>query len=152
VNAPKLFQLSDRIALTLWVGGMWVTGYLAAPLLFATIAQRSLAGEVAGELFRAMSVVGLACGAVLLLSALLREPRSWWRRWPAWIVIAMVAVTAVGQFVVQPMMAELKELGLEGQVAAQFGRMHGVASALFGINSLLGLILVAVGGLGAARD
>lgn len=152
MKSPKLFQVSDRIALALWVGGMWVTGYLVAPVLFATIAERSVAGEVAGETFRAMSFVGLACGAMLLLSALLREPRSWWRHWSAWVVVAMVAVTAIGQFVLQPMMAELKEIGLQGDIAAQFGRLHGVASALFGVNSLLGLLLVAVGGIAPRMD
>lgn len=152
MNSPRLFQISDRIALTLWVGGMWIIGYLVAPVLFNTIAQRSLAGEVAGHMFRAMSFVGLACGTVLLLSAVLREPRIWWRRWTAWVVVAMLAITIVGQFVLQPMMAELKLLGLDAQVAAQFGRLHGIASALFGINSLLGLILVGVSAVTPGRD
>jgi hypothetical protein len=152
VQSPKLFQVTDRIALTLWVGGLWVTGYLTAPVLFNTIAQRSLAGEVAGQMFTAMSFVGLACGVLLLLSAVMREPRSWWRRWPALVIVAMLGITVVGQFVLQPMMAELKVQGLEGQVAAQFGRLHGVASTLFGINSLLGLVLVGFGALASDRD
>jgi len=30
----KLFSVSERILLTLWVGGMWTTGYMVAPILF----------------------------------------------------------------------------------------------------------------------
>ena len=56
----------------------------------------------------------------------------------------MLVLVAIGQFDLQPMMAELKAQGLvEGSVAAaNFGKLHGVSSILFMITSIAGLILV----------
>jgi len=52
-----------------------------------------------------------------------------------------------GEFVLQPMMESLKLQGLvEGSDAKkQFGMLHGIASSLYLLESLLGLALVTVG-------
>jgi hypothetical protein len=41
-------------ALTLWVGGFWAIGYLAAPMLFYNLDDRMLAGMLAGKMFTGM--------------------------------------------------------------------------------------------------
>ena len=61
-------QISERILLTLWVGGMWIVGPVVTPTLFKMLDDRVLAGTVAGQLFTIMSFIGLFCGAMLLLS------------------------------------------------------------------------------------
>ena len=135
-------MIGEQIALTLWVGGMWITGYVVAPLLFNMLDDRQLAGSLAGRLFAIMSYLGLVCGAVLIagqLSTLVAAFRSNWR---FWLLCSMLLVIVVGQFVIQPMMVELKSTGLEGENAAAFGRLHGISSTLFLYNSLAGLVLV----------
>ena len=57
----------------------------------------------------------------------------------------MFVIVLVGQFVLQPMMAELKAVGLTYANRPEFGRLHGMASVLFLINSLAGLALVVSG-------
>ena len=57
-----LRRLSDALyfaTLTLWVGGLWAIGYLVAPTLFATLADRQLAAMLAGKLFILIGWVGL---------------------------------------------------------------------------------------------
>lgn len=129
--------------LTLWVGGMWVIGYLAVPILFAALDERMLAGMLAGKMFTAMSYIGLGVGAVLLLLALqgTSRPLTLWR---VRLLPLMLLLVAVGEFGLQPMMAELKESGLlEGSdAAARFGMLHGVASIIYLLNSLFGLALL----------
>lgn len=135
----------DRVALTLWVGGLWVVGYLVAPTLFAALTDRALAGELAGRLFTLMSWVGLGSGGLLLLIQLL--PGSGARRGSLAVIVLMLLITVVGQFGLLPAIAELKELapgaihpGHPGY--ASFAWLHGISSTLFLINSLLGLLLV----------
>jgi len=138
---------TERVLLTLWVGGLWVAGYLVAPSLFAVLTDRHLAGELAGNIFRLMSYVGLVCGALLLALAV-RDTRSrWLKTWRVWALASMLILVAVGVFVVQPQMVELKALGINPgtEQAAQFGRLHGVSSIMYLINSLLGLALVVAG-------
>lgn len=139
----------ERVLLTLWVGALWVTGYLAVPVLFANL-DPGTAGRLAGQLFTLVSYIGVACGAGLIL---LRGSRYGWRvgDWKLGVLVVMVALVIVGEMIVQPLMAELKAAGLaEGsRQAAEFGRLHGIASILYLIESLGGVVLVA-SGLGPA--
>lgn len=139
----KLFYITDRIFLTLWVGGMWITGYVVAPLLFQEL-DRKTAGEIAGNLFTIMSYIGLFCGGLLLVSGFYRTGAKALKQWRAPTIIFMLVMILIGQFVLTPMMAELKLQGLvEGTEAMQkFGMLHGVASVIFLINSILGLVLI----------
>jgi hypothetical protein len=112
------------------------------PILFATLDERMVAGMLAGRMFTAVSFIGLGCGTALLAMALLagsrlREPR-------VLLPGLMLALVAVGEFVLQPMMAELKLQGLvEGSAAAaRFGMLHGIASLLYLVNSVCGLVLL----------
>ena len=141
------YMVPERIALTLWVGGMWITGYLVAPMLFSVLEDRALAGMLAGKMFSAMSYVGLVCAALLLLIHFQKYWFNGWRQWRRWILLAMLLVIVIGEFVLQPMMAELKAQGLDEGSAAQqrFGMLHGISSSLFLFNSLAGLALVIFG-------
>jgi len=138
--------IGARLLLTLWVGGMWTVGFLVAPTLFAMLADnRMLAGSIAGRLFTTMSYVGLVCGALLLLAVIMQHGKAWLRQWRAGVLLLMLVIICIGEFVLQPMMAELKQAGLQDENAAAFARLHGVSSVLFLINSVAGLVLVIAG-------
>lgn len=132
---------TERILLTFWVGGMWMIGYVVAPTLFGVLDDRQLAGFIAGRLFTTMSYIGLVCGSLLLFGNLYREGM---KHKTNYILALMLVLVAIGQFILQPMMADLKAQGLvEGSVAAaNFGKLHGVSSVLFLITSIAGLVLV----------
>lgn len=129
----------ERILLTLWVGGLWAIGYMVAPALFATLDDRALAGSLAGVMFQIIAYVGLACGALLLLFNQLRN-RGRRANWRAAVLLAMLLLIAVGEFVLAPMIAGLREQGLTE--TAQFARLHGIAASGYLLTSLLGLSLV----------
>ena len=48
------------VSLVLWIGGMWAIGYIAAPVLFASLGDKQLAGMLAGKLFGVIAWVGIA--------------------------------------------------------------------------------------------
>lgn len=138
-----MFQISERILLTIWVGGMWATGYIVTPVLFQML-EKSVAGNVAGQLFTIVSYIGLFSAIALIINVLMQHGFNR-RHWQLWALICMLLITIVGQFVFQPMMEELKAAGLTGENASKFGRLHGMSSTLFLINSLVGLALVITG-------
>ncbi|MEJ2143143.1 MAG: DUF4149 domain-containing protein [Gammaproteobacteria bacterium] len=138
-----MFQIGERILLTLWVGGMWTVGYIVAPVLFKTLDDRMLAGNLAGQMFTVMSYIGLFCAVFLIGGQCLQSFAI--NNWRLWTLLVMLVIVVIGQFVLQPMMAELKAAGLSGETAKQFGQLHGVASILFMVNSLAGLALVITG-------
>jgi len=133
--------IGERILLTLWVGGMWAVGYIVAPTLFNML-EKTIAGNVAGQLFTIMSYVGLVCGSLLIIGIVNRLGAQVIQNWVFWALIVMVLFVLIGQFILQPMMAELKASGITDLNRSEFGKLHGVASVLFLINSLLGLALV----------
>ena len=139
---PILFY-GERVLLTLWVGGLWGIGYLAVPILFASLDDRMLAGMLAGRMFTALSFIGLGIGTALLVRALMFSVRPL-SQWRVRLLILMLLIVVIGEFILQPMMAELKVGGLvEGSEKwAQFARLHGIASILYLINSISGLALL----------
>lgn len=141
------------IAIALWVGGLWAIGYIAAPVLFASLGDRQLAGVVAGKLFALIGWVGLGCATYLLVFALLRSGARFFKSAVFWLVLVMGLLTAASQFGIQPLMAQLKadalpREALESVLRDRFAAWHGVSSILYLVQSLLGLWLVVWSGRG----
>lgn len=137
----------QSIAATLWAGGLWAIGYVVAPVLFARLGDRALAGLIAGKLFSLIAWIGMACAAYLLLFRLFRYGSGALRQGVFWIVLLMLALVCAGEFGIQPVMAALKEEALPRQVMEsvlrdRFAAWHGVSSVLYVIESLLGAALV----------
>jgi len=129
----------ERILLTLWVGSLWAIGYIAAPALFASLEDRALAGTLAGAMFEIVAYIGMVCAVLLLLS---NQVRNSGRRlnWRAVVLLVMLLLVLAGQFIVAPMIAEMRGTGMSASTA--FARLHGVAAIAYLITSLLGLALV----------
>jgi hypothetical protein len=138
IKLPAIVFAVERILLTLWVGSLWVTGFMVAPLLFAVLDDRALAGTLAGKLFSITAYVGLVCGSMLLA---LNTANYRALNWRAMVLAGMLLLIVIGQFVLTPMIAGLREQGLSA--SPRFGQLHGMASVLFIITSLCGLLLVA---------
>ena len=147
ISRTSFFAGIDRTVLTLWVGGLWISGYLVAPTLFSMLNDRQLAGLLAGQIFQSMNYIGLIAGGYLIVAIIVRTGSNSFRQWKLWVLVSMLILVIIAAFVIQPMMQELKTQGIsEGTMQAkQFGRLHGLSSVLFLINSILGLLLVTTG-------
>jgi hypothetical protein len=137
----------QSIAVTLWVGGMWVVGFVVAPVLFAHLPDRALAGMVAGKLFTIIAFIGIACAAYLLLYQLMHFGAAGCRQGFFWVALLMLLLILVGEFGVQPVLESLKAQALPNEVMAsvfreRFDTWHGVASGLYVVESALGIALV----------
>ena len=135
------------LAATVWAGGVWAIGYLAVPLLFHALPDRMLAGMLAGQMFAGMAYAGLVCGLYLLLYGYLQYGSKMLVQRIFQVVLLMLLLLVVGQFGLQPAMAELKAEAwpvavMHSDLAAQFRMLHGVASILYLLQSLLALLLV----------
>lgn len=149
----RLADALYAITLTLWVGGLWAIGYLVAPTLFSTLSDRQLAGMLAGKLFALIGWVGLFCAAYLLASLVLRLGGAALKRGVFWLVVVMLALTAISQFGLQPWLAQLKAEALPREVMEsvlrdRFATWHGISSILYLVQSVLGLLLAVIGARG----
>jgi hypothetical protein len=133
------------LAVTAWVGALWAIGYLAVPVLFQAQPDRQLAGMLAGQMFTATGYVGMVCGGYLLIHRVSITGKTVCRQF--WIIAAMLLITLLLQFGIQPMMADMKAHALpldvmQSPFADHFKRWHGVSSILYLLQSLLGGYLV----------
>jgi hypothetical protein len=126
----------------LWAGSLWAIGYLVAPTLFATLADRTLAGTIAGSMFHAEALLSVGCGAAMLV--LLQVSTTDWearRRKSALLIVVAMLLLVAAHFGMQPMMAELR--GVAGEAArSRFGMLHGVSMGMYLVQSLLAAWLV----------
>lgn len=132
-----------NIVLVFWVGGLWVTGYLVAPSLFSELADRKLAGTLAGNIFTLMGWAGLAATVILLVIYSLAV-RS---RWRIIVTASMGLLVAINLFVVSPALVEIRDsvdhaLVAGTEIFQRFAYLHGISSGIFLLVSLLGLLLV----------
>ena len=143
----NLSQYLATLLATAWVGGLWATGYLAVPVLFYAQPDKQLAGMLAGQMFSLVAYLGMVCGTYLLIQSISVAGRAALRQRLFWVVAAMLLITLILQFGIQPVMAGLKIQALPLDVmhsafAGRFRMLHGVSSIAYLIQSLLGAYLV----------
>ena len=135
------------LLVTFWVGSAWTIGYVVAPLLFATLTDRAQAGTLAGLFFKAEAWISLICGASLL-AILWAERENPTRILQIKLVIVMMLCAVIGYFGLQPYMAELRAIAVQSggimddAMRTRFGVLHGMASVIYLLHSLLGVGLV----------
>jgi hypothetical protein len=133
------------LAATAWVGALWGVGYLAVPILFYAQPDRQLAGMLAGQMFIVLGYVGMLCGTYLLIQRISVTGKAVCSQF--WSIVAMLLITLVLQFAIQPIMADMKAQVLpldimQSPLASSFKLWHGVSSILYLLESLLGGYLV----------
>ena len=143
----KLPDILAQLAITLWVGGMWAIGYLAAPVLFSALPDKMLAGALAGRMFAWIAYIGMASGVYLVVFRFVRFGGAAFKQGLLWLVVLMLALTLAGHFGVRPLLVALKEQALPLDVMQsvfrnRFATWHGISSVVYLVQSVLGLFLV----------
>ena len=135
------------LAITLWVGGLWAIGYLAAPVLFSTLADKTMAGMLAGKMFTLIAYVGMVCGFYLLIHRMAAFGSAALKQGFFWAVLVMLLLAIAAHFGIQPILQGLKDQALPKEVMEsmfrdRFARWHGISSIVYLVQSVLGLVLV----------
>lgn len=135
------------VAITLWVGALWAIGYLAAPVLFSALGDKSMAGMLAGRMFTIISYIGMACGFYLLIHRLASFGGGALKQGFFWAALVMLLLAVASHFGIQPILEGLKEQALPKEVMEsmfrdRFVRWHGISSIVYLVQSVLGLVLV----------
>ena len=119
-----------------WLAGAWAglvagVGFVAAPVLFATLA-RTDAGRAASRLFAVDATIGIGVGAILLVLCLQlarRDAEHGASRFSTEMLLVLAALFCIvaGHYAIQPMI----ESARRGKGEPSFALLHGVASAFF---------------------
>jgi hypothetical protein len=134
----------------LWVGSLCTVGFLVVPTIFANLQDRQVAGMIAAAIFQAEAYLSvLVCVALLLLANFLIKRSIENYRSVRWVILVLLLISALTCFGIIPYMNGLRTeallLGMPVMAspsAALFGRLHGISSGLFLLQSVLGLWIV----------
>lgn len=126
---------------------MWTSGFIVAPILFNMLDDHMLAGNIAGRLFTTVSYIGVGSALILIILSVREQRGMVWADWSFRFIILMLIVILAGEFVLTPMMQDIKAsvgTALQKGTAAhsRFALLHGISSSLFLFNSVLGLLLI----------
>ena len=145
-GAQRLFILVAG----LWVGSILAVGYLVAPAIFSTLTDRQVAGMVAGSVFKVEAYLStIVCIALMVLANLLVTRGLYQYKVIRLILLGMLLCSVAASFVFIPWMNTLRDQALLNGMpvvlspsADLFGKLHGVSSIVFMIQSALGIYLV----------
>jgi len=137
-----------RLALAMVLALLVVPGYVAAPVLFADLDSRALAGRLAGAMFH--------IGNQTILILLFALAAFWWRRaagrWRWGMLFFVTVAVALNEFGLRPVMEHLKQamgsidaVPVMDPMRRAFGMWHGISAILHLLASLAATGLVALG-------
>ena len=134
------------IIITMWIGALWTTG-ATAYVLFKTLPDSQLAGQLAGKFFNYVSYLGLFSAFYLLIHRLFSYGTLALKQSYFWAILVMLLLVVAGHFGIQPILAQLKIDAMPGDVmqsvfADRFKTWHGVASISYVMQCLLGFVVV----------
>jgi hypothetical protein len=142
----SLFQKLSIIISSLWVGGIW-SMLMVTTILFNKIPSSYIAGAIANDMFVFMNLFGMFSSGFLLIYGFKKENLSFFRTITFWLIILMLSLILISYFGINPVIENLKDSSfskeiIESVFADRYSTWHGVASAAFLIECLLGIFLV----------
>lgn len=127
-----LLRTLEFLGLSIWLGSDVFLSFVVAPGAFSVLASRDQAGAIVGYSLTRMHWIGVICGALILLSRLLRTRNI--AAPPALCVMLMIALTLASQITVSSRMAALRvQMGsiqataADNPLLAEFSRLHRIS-------------------------
>lgn len=147
---PLFAQRIYKLLLGLWVGGLLTIGFLVVPTIFSSLGDRQVAGVVAASLFKSTAYISVLASVILMVltNHFVGLGNSQYRL-DRWILLGMLACAIGAAFIIIPWMNSLRDQALyfglsvrESTHAVLFSRLHGISSAIYMLQTLLGIALV----------
>jgi uncharacterized membrane protein len=135
----NIFRALEFLGLSVWLGSDIFLSFVVAPGAFRVLApKRDQAGAIVGFALTRMHVIGLICGALILLLRFVRSKSPGSLVAPAGLCVAlMIALTTVSQLSVTPKMAALRvQMGSiqatlsDNPLLAEFSKLHQISVTL----------------------
>ncbi|MDK2124787.1 DUF4149 domain-containing protein [Parachitinimonas caeni] len=128
----------------LWIGGLWIAGILVAPVLFQSLPNAD-AGRVAGKIFQVMAWIGMFSGAYILLIFFWQLGVKVFSTIEFWVIVLMLMLTCLNHFAIFPILSGIKSQmyqAAEGVFGGGFQSWHTISSAIYLLQSVLGVMFV----------
>tara|TARA_B110000014_G_C19917503_1_gene474691 strand:+ start:130 stop:576 length:447 start_codon:yes stop_codon:yes gene_type:complete len=142
----SLFQKLSIIISSLWIGSLW-TMLMVTTILFNKIPSSYIAGAIAEDMFTFINLFGMFSSAFLLFYGFKQENFSFFRTITFWLIVTILALILISYFGINPIISNLQDSSISKEIIEsvfenRFGTWHGIASAAFLIECILGIFLI----------
>ena len=129
-----MFERLPVFAAALWWGSLSAIGFMAVPMLFATLGNPTMAGNMAAKLFAAQTWVSVGCCLALLILSKRRhaEKIEDWAQSGLMLVIGGMLLALLVQYGVSPRIVARQDLKL----------WHSVGSIMYALQWLCAAMLL----------
>jgi uncharacterized membrane protein len=156
-----VLRVASLVVLSLWIGGLAVLGFVAAPTIFSALETqdpaggRALAGLVFGAVFARFQTWAWVLGGLLILllgARALLGPRPRRLGWRLWTIAGMLALSLYTAFGLAPRIDQIRR-ETSGSISSrpdtdplkqEFGRLHGLSNVFMLVTLLGGIGLLAI--------
>ena len=146
----QALAFTELLLLSIWLGSMFFFSFMVPPTAFGVLPTRHLAGQVVASTLGKTEVIGLVCGALILLIQLATRKMRGASLARLGLVIVMMAAMAISHFWVSSTLAEMRASmgGIIDDVAptdplrVQFNSLHRYSVALMMATMVSGLALL----------
>jgi len=146
----SLLRFFMLLSLVVWLGGIIFFAFVAAPVLFAVLPSRDLAGNVVGHVLPLLHWIGIVSGTVFAGTSMVHSRLAGSGVGPLAarhvLIYFMILLTLFSQFAVGPKMENLRtQMGVVDEVAPDdsrrvaFDHLHQWSVRLEGSVLVLGL-------------
>ena len=160
IKLAYFFKWIELLGLTVLIGGMIILGALVAPTVFEMLPPMSTGGELMSTLFiRFNTIAAYICFGLMLIGFLgkvILVGASKKTRTIEGISLMIMLVVGIylGSFLT-PRMDELRHMRIQDpnnhQAVEQFSAGHHISERLFGVNLLLGLVVLYLNAMDMAK-
>ena len=142
----SLLEKLSIIISTLWVGGMW-SMLMVTTILFNKIPGSYIAGAIASDMFAFINLFGMFSSVFLIIYGFKKENLLFFRTITFWLLVMILILILISYFGINPFIQNLKDSSFSKEIitsvfADRYSTWHGVASAAYLIECLLGIFLV----------
>jgi hypothetical protein len=135
----------SKIAMTFWLGGIWMIGLIVLPILFRTL-DLITASNIAGQLLNIVAYVGIVSLIIALIEVIINHRLSLFKTKRFWYIIAMGFILVVNYFAIFPTIYRLREklstvahqiISLQNNT---FDFWHSLSAILYIITCIIGVL------------
>lgn len=135
MSMARIAAFLYRLAIACWIGGAALFTFVLTPIIFMSY-DRDMAGGIVGTLFPGYFQWGVVCGAIALVATFISAAIKR-RKTAASLIAAMLVISFIQAWVIEPRAAALKEqipsfvtTAKDDPHRQEFAKLHGISAGL----------------------
>jgi hypothetical protein len=141
-----LLEKLSVIITSLWVGGLW-SMLMVTTILFNKVPSSYIAGAIANDMFAFMNLFGMFSSGFLIIYGFKKINLLFLKSVVFWVLLLMLFLILISYFGINPIIDNFNDSSVSKEImesvfADRYSTWHGVASAAFLFECVLGILLL----------